>query len=112
MSKIKIVPKAFLRRGKLGQQNSLYQDTTRHLCESSFSETIYYKLKNKNTLPPQKKQKKKNQQQQKTKKQTKKPHTHTKTPATLNCACSSGHIQSLHQNEFRSQILKTSANRS
>ena len=37
----------FLHRGKLGQQNSLYQDTTCLVCDSNFSETISGKLKKK-----------------------------------------------------------------
>ena len=67
----------FLHRGKLGQQNSLYQDTTCLMYDSKFSETISVKFKIK---------------------------------ITLNCACSSGHTQCLHQKVFCSHILKSSVN--
>ena len=44
IQKIKIVPQQFSHHSKLGQQNSLNQDTTCSMCESNFSDTIYGKL--------------------------------------------------------------------
>ena len=42
---MKVVPKISLHRGKIGQQNSLYQDTTCCVCDSNFWETISSQLK-------------------------------------------------------------------
>ena len=72
-SKIKIVTQVFLHGGKLGLQNSLYQNTTCCMCDCNFSETNSSQLF---------------------------------LNITLNFARSSGHLQSLHQNVFCSQILK------